>query len=166
MNKVIIVYGEMGMGKNYVGERIAKHLNLQFVDGDSLLPPSMLEKVKKFKPFTTAEIDGFVNDHLLPFVLKEAKVGLVIAQALYRQEHRNHITKQLVQAGIEVEFVLVAANSLFTHLERLWSRPSGLLWMLYGLINKPFFQAGEPEVAIDNSGNEDSLNNQIENLFW
>lgn len=165
MNRIIIAYGEMGVGKNYVGERLADELGVKFIDGDSLLPPSMIEKVNAFKPFTLAEIENFVKVHLTPAILREAKNGVVVAQALYRQEHRDHIARALALAGFKAEFALISTG-LLTHLSRLWSRPRGFLWMMYGLINKPFFQVGLPNIVIDNGNNLSNLLEQIDSIVF
>lgn len=41
---IYLIFGEMGIGKNYVGEKLAKHIGCSFFDGDTVIPKSMIEK--------------------------------------------------------------------------------------------------------------------------
>lgn len=144
MSKVFVVFGEMGIGKNFVGELLAQRFKVPFIDGDTMLPPELEAKVKKFMPLTPAEVDSFVKDHLVPGMIDLLKVqndpGMVLAQALYMREHREYIAKAIKRMGLTPVFVYIPVHSLLVHLSRLWSRPRGLYWALYGLVNKPFFQ--------------------------
>lgn len=168
MSKVIIVYGEMGMGKNFVGELIAQHLKFPFIDGDSILPSHMMAKVKKFKPFTAEEINDYVERHIVPFLLTQSDNGLVFAQALYRSEHRQYIEEALEDAGIDVVFVHIPTHSILTHLSRLLSRPRGIMWVLFGLLNKPFFQKHGTAnyVALLNDSSKEVLLDRISKINW
>lgn len=168
MSKVFIVYGEMGMGKNFVGELIAQHLDLDFVDGDSLLPRHMAEKVKSFKPFTAEEIREYVELHITPFLITRGSSGLVFAQALYRSEHRQYIEEALEEVGLETVFVFIPTHSLITHLSRLLSRPRGLMWAIFGLLNKPFFQksGATNHITILNNSTKEVLLDRISKIKW
>lgn len=169
MNKIIIVYGEMGMGKNFVGDLIAQYLKLPFIDGDFILLSAMLEKVRRFKPLTAAEIDNYVKTIVVPFLVGNSKLGgMVFAQALYRAEHRQYIEEALEEAGIEVVFVLVPTHSIFTHLSRLLSRPRGIMWAIFGLLNKPFFQKDGTTNYIEllNDSVEEVILDRISKIKW
>jgi gluconate kinase len=147
MTTITILYGEMGSGKNYQGERLAKKIGAPFLDGDTVLPPTMLERVKAFQPLTEGMLCEFIHLHLYSAILdavERAKddppTALVVAQALYRQENRTLLCQQLRRLGHDVEFVHVRAPFL-QNLRQLWSRPRGLRWVFYWLLNKAFFQS-------------------------
>lgn len=92
---IYFLVGPMGIGKNYVGERLAESLQCDFVDGDIFVPKEMAAKVANFKPLSQKDIDDYVADHLIPGIeqhlSKNPTEDLVIAQALYRKEHRDQI---------------------------------------------------------------------------
>jgi len=162
-----VVFGEMGTGKNYVGEKLAKHLGCEFFDGDTVIPKEMLEKVTKFKSLTAADIDNYVYFHLIPEIGKRSNgKDLVVAQALYRNAHRDTIEFFFGEENIKFVWLPVSSNT--THMKRLYGRNNGLKWMLYGLYNKFFFQKPETfKVKVINNNknnNEFELQKQIENL--
>ena len=148
---IYILFGEMGVGKNYIGEKLAEHLDCYFFDGDEALPPALKEKVSNFKSLTLDEIEDFVRDDLIPEV--EAMAGkakpcgcgcgrdlggdMVVGQALYRADHRKIIAEYF---GSRVEWIYIEPPSFFTHMKRLLSRRRGIRWMLLGLASKAFFQ--------------------------
>lgn len=135
-----VLFGEMGIGKNYVGKALAKHLRCNFYDGDDALPESMVRKVQSFKPLSLDDIDDFVDNHLIKAINEQAYRGvdLVVGQALYLQQHRDRIRKEL--AHHEVQMVYLPVPSRFTHLRRLFSRKKGLRWALFGMFNSFFFE--------------------------
>jgi gluconate kinase len=139
--KVIILYGEMGSGKNYQGERLAKSLGFEFFDGDLALPAYLVERTRNFKPLTPEMVNDFVYIDLLFAISGKVRrsKGIVVAQALYLREARDLLGTQLKAAGFDVEFRLVKVPFL-QNLRQLLSRPRGNLWVLYWLANKPFFQ--------------------------
>jgi hypothetical protein len=47
--EIIVLFGEMGGGKNYWGERIAAQKGYHFYDGDAAAPPIVVERVMQFK---------------------------------------------------------------------------------------------------------------------
>ena len=141
----------MGCGKNYVGERIAEQLRYHFVDGDSFVPSEMRDKVSRFLPLTQGDIDSFVTDHLIPGLeheLERHPDGIVVAQALYRTEHRAQVKSHF---GDRCRVVLIETD-LWTNLKRLFKRDKGLRWALYGLWNRIFFQSKGFDGKYDNSG--------------
>jgi carbohydrate kinase (thermoresistant glucokinase family) len=135
--KVYFLVGPMGCGKNYVGERLAKEKGCEFIDGDAFVPEAMIEKVSKFKPLGQQDIDNYVTNHLIPGVENRRQQGkeLVVAQALYRAEHRL----QIAQRVRNCKFIYIDAP-LTTNIKRLLGRKKGIRWTLYGLFNRIFFQ--------------------------
>lgn len=136
---ITILYGEMGSGKNYQGERLARKLGAQFLDGDTLLPPDLQARVKAFKPLTPEMLDRYIGEHVLPRLVATKDQDLVFAQALYLRGHRKIIQVWLDHHGIDCQFNLVSVPWR-QNMRQLWGRPNGARWVLYWLMNKPFFQ--------------------------
>tara|TARA_Y100001935_G_C17098730_1_gene404887 strand:- start:122 stop:583 length:462 start_codon:yes stop_codon:yes gene_type:complete len=149
----------MGCGKNYVGKRLAKELDCDFIDGDSFVPAQMADKVANFKPLSQKDIDDYVYDHLVPGILKSWKEGvdIVIAQALYRKEHRDELDFLFRD---HIIFIYIKCP-LFLNLKRLYSREKGLRWALYGLWNKLFFQTEGLKRVIHNTKPEFDFNRDL-----
>ncbi|MHA2280025.1 MAG: shikimate kinase [Promethearchaeota archaeon] len=163
---IYFTFGEMGIGKNFVGERIAAKLGCDFVDGDDFLTPEMQAKVKAFKSFTKQDLDKFMV-RLVEGIVERYKEGedLVVAQALYRQEHRELVKSELLKQNCKIIFVWIPVPSLAIHIERLWGRDKGLMWVLYGMLNKPFFQKPIGKFLTVHNFSEGHLNHQLERLF-
>lgn len=142
---IYILFGEMGVGKNYIGKRLAVHLKCQFMDGDDELPYLLKKKVERFEPFTLDEVDDFVRKNLIPQIEGGAfwagDNDIVVAQALYRQEHRDIIENYFSDI---VTWIHVTPPSFIEHIRRLFKRIDGFRWVLFGLVHKPFFQKPRP----------------------
>lgn len=140
MQNIVILFGEMGSGKNYHGEKIAKEYGYTFFDGDTVVPSEMLEKVSKFEPLTREMVKDYVSN-LASEIIVEAKTsnGLVVAQALYFDEDRKFLNTLLTAHGYKVEFRWVR-TPFWRNLKQIYSRNNGLRWVIYWLTNKPFFQ--------------------------
>lgn len=146
--KILILYGEMGSGKTYLGERVATLLHMTFLEGDDHIPPEMAERIKRFLPIRPNMIKTYLLRHLVPNIhalaraleVKVAGHGIVVAQALYVKNHRILVADALQYLGHEVEFQCIK-TPFWRHMRQLWGRPNGARWVLYGLLNKPFFQA-------------------------
>jgi len=157
---IYVLFGEMGIGKNYVGERLARHLGCRFFDGDLALPPDLKEKVARIRPLSKSEIDRFVTRHLIPFMHGIAVVvegegsDAVVAQALYMRKHRQQVVDAL--GGPEnVKLIHLPSPSFLMHMGRLLGRRRGIRWMLLGLLSKPFFQ--KPRAGAAEIMNRDNL---------
>lgn len=138
--KITILFGEMGTGKTHWGKIIAAEYFLPFFDGDDVVTKEMIERVSKFKPMTKEMIDDYVKNHLAPAILERASEhGLIVAQALYLNEHRLFLKTYLESRGCEVKFYWIRVPWL-QNIEQLWFRPKGYRWIFYWLLNKPFFE--------------------------
>lgn len=137
---IYILFGEMGIGKNYVGEKLAEYLGCEFFDGDDVVPKHMAEKVANFKPLSLSDLDDYIQNYLIGAIQMKAADGkdLVVAQALYRREHREALLEAFRM--LEVLMVYLPAPSFRTHMRRLLKREDGWKWVLWSLFNKPFFQ--------------------------
>ena len=155
---IYLLFGEMGVGKNYVGERMARQLGCPFFDGDDAIPDWMMWKVERFKILSLGELDRYVSDHLIPAIWSHHEPGmdLVVVQALYRRRHRQMIVERSFGRMRLVVPVWLKPPSLFTHAKRLFDRKHGLKWLLYALVTKPFFQKPDrgAVVIVNESGSD------------
>ena len=144
MARITIFFGEMGAGKSYYARRLADDLSglnklTHFLEGDSLASPEMADRVQRFRLPTRDMVIDLV-DHLIVETLRLAWTGdVVVAQALYFDEDRQQIQKHLRDAGHHVDWVWVHPDAK-TNVKRLLGRPKGYRWVLYWLLNKPFFE--------------------------
>lgn len=138
--KITILFGEMGGGKNYWGKLIAKQDNATFFDGDTVATPVMKERVSKFKPLNREIIKDYINILFAEIEVRADDYGnLVVAQALYNDEDRKFLAEMLTGMGYNVQFYWIK-TPFWRNLRQIWSRPNGFRWVLYWLMNKPFFE--------------------------
>jgi gluconate kinase len=138
--KIIILYGEMGCGKSYHSSRLAWDLGWTVLEGDDCIPEEMAQRIKSFRPIPLEMIQSYLLDYLVPAIQTlDGHRGLVVAQALYRRDHRELVSQKLQELGHEVELRRIESPFL-RHMKQLWGRPQGFRWVLYGLLSKPFFQ--------------------------
>lgn len=154
---IYLLFGEMGVGKNYVGERMARQLGCPFFDGDDAIPDRMMVKIEKFKILSLGDLDSYTQDHLVPAIQDRAfwESDLVVAQALYRRRHRREIVEAIERkwplydaSRNKVVPVWLKPPSLLTHAKRLLGREHGFKWLLYALVTKPFFQKPDRGTAV------------------
>lgn len=92
-------------------------------------------------PLTKELLDDYVANHLVPAIMEAVRSmgDVVVAQALYRREHRLYVEERLASAGISVRWVFCHVP-FWQNFKQLWSRTDGFRWVLYWLMSKPFFQ--------------------------
>ena len=162
-----LLFGEMGVGKNYVGERLAKHLGCEFYDGDFSMPEDMKDRVKRFSFLPAKMIDRFVVYLMqdIYYLLRDHE-DVVVSQALYKEEHRQTIWNQFPSARL----IHVVPPSTYVHLSRILARPRGYRWALYCLMSKPFFQKPRCEADVIVNDTDENIDRQIENIeaccYW
>jgi shikimate kinase len=140
MKTVYILFGEMGCGKTYRGSRFAEGRGVRFFDGDSVITPKMLEKVSQFKAIPRQILEEYI-DVLSESIAKELETcdELVVSQALYMDSDRKNLKVFLECLGYEVRMWWVRVP-LWRNVQNLLTRQNGWRWILYWLLNKPFFQ--------------------------
>lgn len=157
---IYILFGEMGSGKNYVGEKLAKKLNCPFLDGDTLIQEEMMIKVLGFNVFKKDCIEGYVKDYLIPEILNLAidNDDVVVSQALYARSFRQSIVDavnkdHLLQLlGKDKVKLIWVKTPLLLNLRQLLSRQRGIGWLLYFFITTLFFQRpGKEAIQINNN---------------
>lgn len=140
--RIKIIFGEMGAGKNFWGERLAKGFDLEFFDGDTVAPHEMAERFHRFQPLPRRMIAHYIHEILTLEILRrarESKKGIVVAQALYRNKDRTILSSYLKAHGFDVSFYWVQAP-LLQNIRQLLTRDQGHRWVLYYLMNKPWFE--------------------------
>ena len=140
MKTVYIFFGEMGSGKTYCGKRYAEKHNFKFFEGDSVVPPRMMERVNKFKSISEDMLEEYMD--VLADSIADQMVDcehLVVSQALYRNKDRESMIVFLECLGYQVRMWWVQVP-LWRNMQNLLTRKDGWKWTLYWLLNKPFFQ--------------------------
>jgi hypothetical protein len=170
---IYLLFGEMGVGKNHVGERLARRLDCPFFDGDDAIPDWMVWKIERFRLLSLSDLDCYVRDHLVPAIRSRAfqSADFVAAQALYRRRHRRAVVEGMGRHRSlcdvrrnKVVPVWIRTPSLLTHAGRLFGREHGLGWLMYALATKPFFQAPDKGTAAIDNGTGDDLDAQLRTI--
>lgn len=161
---LIILIGEMGMGKNFVGEMMAKEWGFHFFDGDDAIPPGKQLLHKK-------DVDAFVQDNLIPAItnnLKDYK-NLIVAQALYFEEHRNKIY-ECFKSVTEVKFIHIIANQALQTKRLLTRSQEKIAWVPYAARSRRHFQipieADRRYSTIVNEHGTNEISKQIRELSF
>lgn len=140
MKKVIILFGEMGSGKNYWGDLLSKQTGYEFFDGDGVIPHKMAAKIAKFQSLTRDMIEDYMDVLSNTLVDKmDHCQNLIVAQALYCDADRKALALFLSSLGYQVEFFWIRP-SFWQNAKQLLTRPNGWQWVRYWLFNKPWFQ--------------------------
>lgn len=142
MKTIVILFGEMGAGKNYHGERLSRMTGFTFFDGDTVISPEMAKKISNFQPLPREMIESYVT-HLANEIADrgedESVRGLIVAQALYMNDDRLYLQYFLRCLGFNVKFYWIK-TPFWRNLKQIFSRKNGFRWVFYWLMNKPFFQ--------------------------
>jgi gluconate kinase len=143
MKRVNIFFGEMGCGKSYCAQKYAERHNFPFLEGDQFVTPEMAQRVSNFQSLNERMIDEYmevlgdaISDRMEKMRDSET---LIVAQALYRDQDRKDMKLLLESQGYEVRMWLVKVP-LWRNIQNLLTRKDGWKWVLYWLLNKPFFQ--------------------------
>lgn len=147
---VHIVFGEMGSGKSFQGQRLATQLGVPYFEGDEFLSEELKARVSRANPLTVGDVNKFVKEGLIPGILHltHANRDFVISQALYARVHREQVARALESVGLAAHFHWVRPVSLLLQIRALSKRNPGFKWVLVMLISKPWFQKPEGQVNI------------------
>lgn len=142
MAHISIYFGEMGSGKSHNARLQARYTGIEFIEGDDVVifHPDVMERVVSFKPLTR-EMVIRLTDSLIEQIVLTAKKhsAFTVAQALYFDEDRLRIETELTIAGHVISWNWVRPGFL-QNMRQLLSRPKGIRWVLYWLMNKPYFE--------------------------
>lgn len=159
---LLILFGMLGSGKNYIGEILSDGYGMTFYDADRDLPPEMREAIRKREI-----VPDTVRDHFFDIVvarlaeLQEQAPDLVCAQALYKEKHRE----QIQRAFPETRFILVESTPELVA-ERLAHRQDGFVDAEYARKIAPLFDP--PQIAhsvIVNVAGKAEVTQQIDQIL-
>lgn len=112
---LLYLFGLPAAGKNYVGEILAEDFGFHFHDADHDLTAEMREAIRLGRPFTEAMRDRFYELVIERIEeLTAAYPNVAVAQATFKEKHRNRILERFPEAVM----VLVEADEA-VRIERL-----------------------------------------------
>lgn len=143
----IVLMGVSGCGKTTVGAALARLLDVNFLEGDSLHPPRNIELMRSGTPLTDADRRGWLDAiaHALASLPHDA--GIVVSCSALKRSYRD----RLRQACPDLQFVYLQ-GSLQTIAHRLSQRqdhymPGSLLSSQFETLEPP--QPDEAVLSLD-----------------
>jgi gluconokinase len=136
---LFIVMGVSGSGKTTIGARLARELDLEFVEGDDLHPPENLKRMAAGTPLTDDDRRGWLL--AIAARLREArhaKIGLVVSCSALKRSYRDLLRSN---GDKDVRFVYLAGSRALLA-ERMGSRrghfmPASLLESQLAILEEP-----------------------------
>jgi len=131
--------GVSGSGKSLVGAKLARELDIEFVEGDGLHPPDNVKRMAAGMPLTDDDRRGWLI--AIAARLREAKragIGLVVSCSALKRSYRD-LLRSRVEA--DVRFVYLAGSRALLA-ERLAQRrghfmPPALLESQLSILEEP-----------------------------
>ncbi len=158
----LLLFGQIGSGKSFVGETLQREFSLFYHDADSDLPASMIEAVRNHQPISEAmrdEFTGVIIARIRDLALHHE--SFCVAQALFKNRHRARILAEIpdvVPVWIRSTPELIRA--------RLHERTGHLASAYYAkAINPGFEEPLMPHSVIDNLGDRAALLEQLRQLL-
>jgi len=103
-----VIMGVSGSGKSLIGARLARELDIEFVEGDGLHAPDNVKRMAAGMPLTDDDRRGWLI--AIAAQLREAKragVGLVVSCSALKRSYRD-LLRSRVEA--DVRFVYLAGS--------------------------------------------------------
>ena len=103
-----VMMGVCGSGKSLIGAKLARELDIQFVEGDDLHPPENVKRMAAGIPLTDADRHGWLI--AIAARLREARragVGLVISCSALKRSYRDLLRSV---GDADVRFVYLAGS--------------------------------------------------------
>ena len=158
---VLLLFGLSGCGKSHIGALISELTGRYFYDADADVTPAMAAALAAQQPFTDAMRDEFfarMADRIL--ALQQVHGELVVAQAVYKQQHRDYLLARLPS----LELVLVEANDELIS-QRIQARGEGISLASAAALRADFEVPGPETRRIRNDGDDAHLVDQLNRLF-
>ena len=158
----LLLFGQIGAGKSYLGQRLARDFGLTFYEGDHDITPAMRTAIATRAPFTPAMRLEFADliAHRIA-TLAAGPPSFCIAQALFKNIERHHIRSHFPN----LTFVWVRASSEVIA-DRLRHRPGHVADLAYAEFANPYFEPPDfPHCVIENDGDDASLRRQLTALI-
>ena len=134
-----VIMGVSGSGKSLVGAKLARELDIEFVEGDGLHPPDNVKRMAAGMPLTDDDRRGWLS--AIAARLREAKrarIGLVVSCSALKRSYRDLLRSV---GETEVRFVYLAGSRALLA-ERLAQRrshfmPPSLLESQLSILEEP-----------------------------
>jgi gluconokinase len=134
-----VVMGVSGSGKSVIGARLARELDVEFVEGDALHSPENVSRMAAGIPLTDENRHGWLL--AIASRLQDAKragVGLVVSCSALKRAYRDLLRSA---SGADVRFVHLAGSRILIA-ERLAQRrghfmPAALLDSQFAILEEP-----------------------------
>jgi len=134
-----VIMGVSGSGKSLIGARLARELDIEFVEGDDLHPTANVQRMAAGIPLTDDDRRGWLI--AIAARLREAKragIGLVVSCSALKRSYRD-LLRSRVEA--DVRFVYLAGSRALLA-ERLAQRrghfmPPALLESQLSILEEP-----------------------------
>jgi len=158
---IIILFGKPGVGKNFVGDVMAKNFGFYHYDADSDLPKYVVDKIKSGQLATDEDREKFydiVIDNIKK--LKKSFKNIVVSQALIKEKHR----KMLLEKLPSIKFLWLQADKDIMA-KRLLDREHFVSKNYADELDNLFEQ---PKIVCDiikNNSTEEAIINQLESIL-
>jgi gluconokinase len=134
-----VMMGVCGSGKSLIGAKLARELDIEFVEGDALHPPENVKRMAAGIPLTDDDRQGWLI--AIAARLREASragVGLVVSCSALKRSYRDLLRSV---GDLDVRFVYLAGSRALIA-ERLASRrghfmPPSLLESQLSILEEP-----------------------------
>jgi len=159
-NKLLILFGKAGTGKNYVAKIIEKEYKFYFYDGDIDLTEDMITAIKDKKDFTDKMRDTYfekIKNHISELLNNYNKI--VFTQGLFKNKHRIELLREFPFA----EFILIESDEDIL-IKRILKRNNYITTEYANKINKYFEKPNFSCKKITNNKGENEILRQIREL--
>jgi gluconate kinase len=158
----LFLFGQVGSGKSYVGELLQRRFGIPFYDADWDLPEALRNAIAAHQPITEAMRTEFTAAIVRRIaLLEQGKKHFVIAQALFKNRHREH----LIQTFPDLTLVWVRSSPSVAS-RRLHERVGHIASSYYAeLINPGFEPPTHPHALIENVQNSRQLVSNLAQLL-
>ena len=158
---VLFLFGESGVGKNYVGDVIANYNNWHVYHADQDITDEMKLALKEQRPFSDEMRDNY-------FALLVNKINeltklhpqLVVTQGAYKRKHREFLQTHI--ANLSLVQVICSEHLLA---QRIAQRTSGINVKSAQALKNDFQAAQAGELVLTNNDGADSIIEQFTKLF-
>lgn len=150
----LLLFGQIGSGKSYIGELLAREFGLHYHDADRDLPADALEAIRRHEPFTEGMREQFL-DRIIARIdeLSTMHPRFVIAQALFKNRQRA----RLREAFPSLQLVWVRSSPEQIE-ERLRARTGHIASSYYANTVNPGFEPPiVPHLVLDNVADAEGL---------
>ncbi len=108
---VIVLFGVSGVGKTFLGQRLAMEVGWKFYDADQLHPPGNIEKLRRGLPLTDADRQPWLENvrRLIDTALTSGESAVIACSAL-KASYRHYLRtdERVKMVYLKGDFPLIA----------------------------------------------------------